>query len=229
MLIFQGTLVADPIRLSSYLEPPFSAQDGRGQVDLLLKEAFKRLDRQAEVEIYPEQRGLMLADGGHVDGHFLRTSSVDELYPNLIRVPVPIYRSSYYAYSLDPDLQIADWEDLKGHQVTYPAGWQVFDSRSEYYGSAVPLHDDGQMAQLIRLQIFDVLLYEDQALSLLLEPELRQRLQRSAVLLESNLYLLLHHRHQSQIAPLAKVLRQMQQDGSWSTLCPECQRSLERH
>ncbi|WP_421870079.1 hypothetical protein [Motiliproteus sp.] len=212
--------------MSSYLERPFSDQEGRGQVDLLLKEAFRRIDQRAVVEIYPENRALMLADSGRVDGHFLRTAQVDELHPNLIRVPVPVYRSSYHAYSLQPDFKIDGWEGLKDHQVTYPAGWQVFDSRAALFGSVVPLHDDVQLSQLVRLGNLDVLLYEDQALTLLLGPGLRQHLHRSEVLLERHLYLLLNKQHQALIEPLARVLKQMQQDGSWARLCPLCQRSL---
>ncbi|WP_319583621.1 transporter substrate-binding domain-containing protein [uncultured Pseudodesulfovibrio sp.] len=56
----------------------------------VLKEAYERIGVKVEGRRMPAARSLEMADTGQVDGDVNRIEAIEEQYPNLIRVDVPV-------------------------------------------------------------------------------------------------------------------------------------------
>jgi polar amino acid transport system substrate-binding protein len=87
-------------------------------------EALRRVGYQLEYRNYPPRRASALLDSGAVDGTLHRSTIYGDSHPNLIRVPVSHYTSTFSAYGLAP-LTLADgWQALaaSGLRVECRAG-----------------------------------------------------------------------------------------------------------
>lgn len=83
----------------------------------IVQEVYAELGIDVEFQQYPAMRGVVLANAGTVDGDVARIDGIERSYPNLIRVPTPIFQLRAYAYGLDERISVDDWSDLQGLRV----------------------------------------------------------------------------------------------------------------
>ena len=58
----------------------------RKALELLSKEAFRRVGLALKLDSNPSERSLDLANQGAVDGEGLRVAGLDQQYPNLVQI-----------------------------------------------------------------------------------------------------------------------------------------------
>ena len=85
----------------------------------IVKEAYRRIGRQAEIEYLPPNRAIMMSSKGMVDGEVSRIFVVGEKYPTLHRVPTPFEKLRVFVYTLNPDVIVEKKEDLAKYTVGY--------------------------------------------------------------------------------------------------------------
>ena len=63
-------------------------------VTKILEEAYKRIGIKAIIKLVPGERALQMSGEGVVDGEAARFPGVMKNYPNLLKIPVPILRTT---------------------------------------------------------------------------------------------------------------------------------------
>ncbi|MFA9219530.1 MAG: hypothetical protein ACEQSK_20835, partial [Sphingomonadaceae bacterium] len=190
-------------------------------LELIYREAFRRLGRPLRIEVLPSKRASVMADAGLVDGELHRAAVYADSHPQLRRVEVSHFAVQLAAYSQHPDL-------------TLTAGWDSFNQtrwRVDYIlgsaASSAELTRRVAPAQLstvtaadlgLRKLMFDrsdVLLAVDLNVDPLLGmPEFRASpIRKVAELQAVPCYPYLHQRHAALVPQLEQVLLQMRQEG----------------
>ncbi|MDF2446528.1 MAG: hypothetical protein K0S46_1764 [Moraxellaceae bacterium] len=82
------------------------------------------------VEIFPHKRSLFAANAGWVDGELHRVGGIEQDYPDLVRVPVPINHYRFVALARDPCLRIQRWEDLESYRIGFVRGTISLERRT---------------------------------------------------------------------------------------------------
>lgn len=83
---------------------------------------YERAGLKADFIALPHNRSLVSANDGTVDGDVGRVPSVEEKYPNLVRVNVKLMDLNGAVYTIRPDIKTYDDSLLSTHRVGYVLG-----------------------------------------------------------------------------------------------------------
>lgn len=84
------------------------------ELENLLEDAYGRIGVAVEFVYLPGLRDLDKTNHGELDGSGLRNALVVEKYPNIIKVPVPLFTTSLVAVTTNDNIKIHDLKDLHG-------------------------------------------------------------------------------------------------------------------
>lgn len=215
----RGAAAAEPMRLSTGMIDPWTTPEGDGFHQLLVKAVFARLGVAAEVDVnLASSRAFSLANDGVTDGLAGRVAGMEKEYPNLIRVPEPMFMNDFVACALTPDPTPASWAGLTPKAVAYIIGWQVFEHNLPPVRELTQTKDSSQLLNLLKAGRTEVILHERwQVLSLAKAMGLRLYVQEPA-LARVPMYIYLHSRHAALTGRVAAVLREMKADGSYEAI-----------
>jgi polar amino acid transport system substrate-binding protein len=90
-----------------------------GQVVL---EGYRRIGLDACLRRLPNKRSLNTSNSGRVTGELLRVIGMEDIYPNLVRVPVIICRSHVVAFTKSDTIEIKGWESLSPYRIGHVIG-----------------------------------------------------------------------------------------------------------
>ena len=92
----------------------------------LVRERTKAIYDRAGLKVkfvsLPHNRSLLSANDGRVDGDVGRVPSVEEKYPNILRVNAKSMELSGAVYTIDPDIKTYDESLLSKYRVGYVLG-----------------------------------------------------------------------------------------------------------
>lgn len=202
---------------------PFTRKSGDGFLDLVVREAFSRLGREARVAVYERasERAIRNAAEGIDDGIALRIKGLDEKYPHLLFVPEKVMDNDFVAIAARPDIEVRGFSDLRPFSVGYILGWQVFDRHLGEGGNATQVKSADQLFDLLERGRVDVVLYERwQGLQQARDRGIPARIQEPP-LVRQEMFMYLHEKHRALVAPLAGALRAMKADGSYAAIAAE--------
>jgi polar amino acid transport system substrate-binding protein len=98
--------------------------------DHILSEAYARLGYEIELQGYPAERALLMANDGLVDGEAGRVSVVEKSYPNLIRVPTPLYINRIAILTTDTEVVPDEgWGQFRHMRTCIRNGYKFLESR----------------------------------------------------------------------------------------------------
>lgn len=89
---------------------------------IILQTAYQRLGIDINHIKLPPERALYAVNVGWYDGMIVRSAGVEKQYPNLIRVPVPIFFIDKVAVSKKAGYPITSWDSLTPYSVGYIRG-----------------------------------------------------------------------------------------------------------
>lgn len=220
-LVFGALLMpalAQTLVLNTGIREPFTTAARDGFVDRVVAEIFRRIGRDARVEVYEaSERALISANEGIDDGTALRIKGLEAQYPNLVRVPEKLMDNDFVAYTLGKRFPTPNWAALRGHDVAFVIGWKIFEANVEPSPTVTRVKDAEQLFNLLRLGRTELVLYERwqgqyrlrqiglDGKAAALEPPLAQ----------SEMFFYLHRRHAALIEPAAKALADMKRDGTY--------------
>lgn len=207
------------IVLNTGVGQPYTTADGRGFLDQLVAEVFRRVGRKARVEVYEaSERAMINANSGVDDGIAMRIRGLEVQYPNLLRVDEKVIDNDFVAYSIRYNFRTADWNSLAPHHVAYIIGWKVFENHLPGGVQATKVKDARQLFSLLRQDRADVVLYErwqgqwlgrESGLNLRpLEPPLARQ----------EMFIYLHRKHAALVPRIERELVAMKRDGSYQRL-----------
>ena len=203
-----------PLSINTGFRPPVS-----DIYRLVIEEAFDRAEVAVDFREVAAERSIALANDGIDGGDCCRIAEIDQLYPNLLRVPVPVIDIDFVAFSRSPSLQLTkdeDWNALKPFEVGVVSGWKLLEvglaehPPAKIYTVSSPaslfsMLDKGriQVATIGRLVGYRTILDMELSGIRVAEPPLVSR----------PLYLFLHRRHEELVPKLAKALQAMRNEG----------------
>jgi len=96
----------------------------------ILDEAYARLGYEVELQGYPAERALLMANEGVVDGEAGRVSVVEKDYPNLVRVPTPLYVNRIVVLTKRRDIDPAKgWGQFARLRTCIRNGYKFLESK----------------------------------------------------------------------------------------------------
>jgi polar amino acid transport system substrate-binding protein len=202
-------------------EPPFTTVDGRGFLDAVAGEMFRRAGVRLQLVRLPAERGLLNANAGIEDGDMVRIAGLEMQYPNLVRVPEKLLDWEFAAFGKDAALP-AHGETLHTRPVGHIRGWKIYERQLAGAPHVVSAEDSAQLFRQLQRDRIEVALYERwQGLSLIrregltgvhtLEPSLARR----------EMFIYLHKRHTALVPKLAAALRAIKAEGLYDRLYRE--------
>lgn len=219
-LVVLSVLVAAPVRaaerlvLSSGMAEPWTNAAGTGFTNLLVAELFRRLGLEATVAFNPASaRALKLADNGTDDGLAARIAGLEEQYPNLVRVPEPVFHNDFVAVSLDAQPPVRNWNDLRSRSVSYILGWQVFERNLPPVRSLTLAKDSHQLLGLLKAGRVEVALLERWQARWQAREQGLSVVEHLPPLVSTPMYIYLNRRHAPLVDRLAAELRAMKAEG----------------
>lgn len=187
----------------------------------LVQAAARRAGIPVAARLVPAERALALANNGETDGDVARIEGLERQYPNLVRVPEPVYHYGAYAFAYNKLDVTAGWESLRGHGICIRRGIKLFELRTGSMQRQM-LDDERSILRMLRNGGCDMALLEPASqvvkAAMAAQPPLYKLLPPLEV---APLYLYLH-KSQAALAPrFAEALKQMRHDGTLQKILDE--------
>lgn len=223
VLFAMGTVPAvasgPPLVLNTDNTYPRSTPQETGFQDLILKEAFRRVGREIKIIHVTSERALANANEGIDDGDFVRIAGLEQVYPNLVRVPEPICVFEFAVFVKDPSIHISGWESLKPYDVGIITGWKILEANIVGTKSLTKAKNDENLFELLLNDRVQVIAFDRlQGESYIKMKKLKGVRGLSPVLASKDMYLYLNRRHAALAPGVAGALREMKKDGTHKRL-----------
>lgn len=209
LLLLSLPLRAEELQLSVIANNPTHEE-----VWHVVQAAARRAGIPVAARLVPAERALALANSGATDGDVGRIDGLDKQYPNLVRVPEPVYHYAAFAFALNKLEVSAGWESLRGHAICIRRGIKLFELRTEGMPRQV-LDDESSVLRMLRNGGCELALLEPNNPAVKAEMAAQPPLYKLLPPLEvAPLYLYLHKSHAGLVPRFAEALKQMRQDGT---------------
>lgn len=91
----------------------------------VLLTAYAQIDESVTFELYPAKRALRIADKGLTDGLLARTPGLEQDYPNLRMLSVPVAFEKVYLFTNQRYVSPIDWRELTKYRVAVVRGFML--------------------------------------------------------------------------------------------------------
>ena len=210
----------------------FSKPEGQSGVAALmgkrvLEEAYAKLGIEFEFRELPNVRALVTANSGGTDGDFLRFAGVEQTYPNLVMISVPIGYVDIVVYTKETDFTVEGWQSLAPYSIGIVRGFKLAEANTE--GMNVEAVNTVEQAFLkLNAGRTDIVVESisgqcwlkdlDVSGIRILEPPVDQLV----------LYHYLHKRHAALAEKLEAILTRMEQEGELKTIQEQAVQDFQR-
>ena len=185
-------------------------------IQSILEEGFKRANLGLEFYLLPFQRSLINANRGLYDGEAARIWEINELFPNLVRIPVSIHSIDLVVLSRKKIL-ITKASDLKKYHVGVIRGMKIAEKVAK---DAKPLSitvatNHITLVKMLSSNRLDLIVTNKIGLL----TDLSKSIEKEFYLVEKPilsrpLYMHLHKKHKNLIPRLEKAFESMLKDGT---------------
>ncbi len=231
-VIFSVFVIVEPVALHAQSQgiyilntptsAPLSTHDGKGFLDLLIKNAFQRIGLKGRVVEYSASKRALINANADIDqGVAMRVKGLEALYPNLVRVPEPVFDVDFVAFSLDQSVDASSWKALRDIPVAYILGWFLYEENLLPGTDAITVKKPEQLFALLKKHRVDAILYE-RWMGLHKARQLGIRVTvNEPPLARVNMYIYLNKKHIKLVAKLVRALRAMKADGTYQLIYDE--------
>jgi polar amino acid transport system substrate-binding protein len=225
-LLVLRVYAADPtptvLVLNNPTAPPFTTDEHDGLLDLVVGEAFQRAGLRLKLVTLPAERGLINANAGIEDGDLSRIAGIEKVYPNLMRVPEKIFDMDFVAFTRSNLIKTASWHDLQGYSVGFIKGWKIFEQNLPPKTEIITAEAPDQLMDMLALGRVQIVLYSRwMGLALAQHKGIQDIKVIEPALAQREMYVYLNKRHAAYVPAVAKALREIKQDGTYSKICIE--------
>lgn len=210
------------LTLNDAFDAPLTTQAGDGFLDTIVGEAFRRAGLHLKLVRLPAERGLINANAGIEDGDLSRIAGLENIYPNLLRVPEKTLDMHFVAFARAAKPVQASWEAFETLAVGHIKGWKIFEQNLLPATHVTTTDTAEQLFSILEKNRIDVALYDRwQGYAL------AKRMQISGIhvveppLAEREMFIYLHRRHAAKIPAIAAALRAIKAEGMYTRICRE--------
>ena len=197
------------MRISTLLE-----QDPATQVaERVLREAYRQLGRELQVQSMPGERSLISANVGDTDGELYRRAGIDRLYPNLLMVPVPLLQYEIVVFTRRWNFKVQGWESLRPYRLGFVKGIKIIEenTRGMQLETVATLQQAFVKMELDRTDL--VLSNRLSGLASLRQHRFQGVQQLQPPLAAFPVFHYLNKKHEALLAPLGEALRELERSG----------------
>lgn len=179
-----------------------------------LKEAYRRAGQPVEFTYLPGGSSLNYSNTGElgINGEAGRLSGVLKKFTNLRKISVPIHFSELTIFTNRKDLNISDWKDLKGYEVTTRIGYKVVNTRLKGMNLKVVQNTKAALMLIEKNRADIAILSKDDGLVAIEKFDLKNIHIVEKPIEVLPVYHMLHKRHEVLIAKLEASLREMEKE-----------------
>ncbi len=178
----------------------------------ILKTAYSRIGKSVEFKKSPAARSLVNADSGITDGELARIAGLEKIYPNLIRVPIPIAYDEVFVYSKKFNFKVEGWQSLLPYKIGYMSGFKRAEQKTAGMNTEA-VTTEKQGLEKLNIGRTDVFIGLRGTLCLIKKLNLNEITAIDQRLEKIIMYHYLHKSHSTMAARLEAVLTQMQESG----------------
>lgn len=228
LLLFNSEIVASAsneneptitLVLGSTLIEPLSAPTMDGFVDLIAKEAFKRIGVNIVVQPLPSERSLRNANSGVIDGDLLRVGNIGEIYKNLVIVPETIMTLDFVAFTKSVELPMTNWETIEPFSLGLIRGWKIYEIYTRNAKNVTKVKNGNLLFKLLDKGRADIVLHERfEGYGIIKKLGFTQMQILEPPLASKKMFIYLNKKHARLADNLAKELRAMKQDGTFERI-----------
>lgn len=190
-------------------------------LSLICTDAFRQLNKDVEVRMFPPLRGSIEADAGSIDGEVGRAYGYGDRHPSLVRVEEALLSLRVAAFTRLPGVKINSWDSLKGtpYRVQYRSGYVTFKAHLEQVlplaqiSSVIDSQSGLKNIALGRADIF-VDLEEFGEAQLAKRQHRYGELYNAGLVQDTPVYIYLHKRHAALAPRLAEIVAKMKTSGA---------------
>ena len=208
-----GTAAQDTLTLSGVLDgysPRLSAA--------ILTVAYQQLGISVTAEYLPNERAIVDANDGVLDGVLDRRAGMTEIYPNLMMVPVVLMTSDWVVFTKQARFPVQGWESLRPYMIALQRGSKGPEKGTEGMNRTIVTAKEQMFQMLEAGQVDVVLAIREDGLRVLkqlgftditiLEPSLQQ----------VPVYHYLHKKHAALVSKITAVLQVMEAEGQFTPI-----------
>ncbi|MDA8325342.1 MAG: transporter substrate-binding domain-containing protein [Nitrospiraceae bacterium] len=215
IVLCSGSAYGKPLLLNTFNTYPLSSPQGTGYLDLVIKEAFRRIGADVKIVRLSSERGLVNADRGIDDGDFVRIAGLDKTYPNLVRVPAALCDFEFTVFTKDPSIRIEGWQGLKPYNVGIITGWKILERKIVGTRSLTKVGNATALFELLAHDRADLVVFDKvEGDAIIKKLGLSGIIALRPYLARQDMYLYLNRRHAGLARRLAEALLEMKTDGS---------------
>ena len=205
--------------LSTPGQPPIHYPDQTGTLDLLIKEAFSRINIDVLLKYYPPKIALTKANSGETDGDAVRIGGISNLYPNLLQVPAVAWQGNFVAFTKNPKIKLAGWQDLRPFNVAIIEGHKISEKMVTRTQSLSRAKNVESLFKLLGNDKVDIAICEQTfGFEMTRKLNMKDTIVIYPPLAKLLFYIYLHKKHEILIPGLIKALNNMQIDGTYTKM-----------
>jgi len=190
-----------------------------GMLDLIVKEAFNRLDIIVDVPFLPAERSIMVANSGIHDGELNRIEGMERIYPNLVRVPESNMDFKFVAFSKKKDFETTDWSTLHSLRVGFIKGWKIIEQNMKNHPDIIYVNSAEQLFRQLDKEHIDIALYGKMVgYAQLQKMKITNVRVLNPPLATKKMYMYLNKKHEALVPKVAEALKNMKNDGTYDRI-----------
>ncbi|WP_250655775.1 substrate-binding periplasmic protein [Alkalimarinus coralli] len=196
--------------------------------EMVLREVYKKLNINLQVDKHPGNRALMLANNGKLDGTLIRSALLTDITPNLIKIPIPVAHVEYVAYTKkNKKIDVENWDSLTPYSIGILKGVKLIELRSKHLNTEM-VTNHRSIFKMLYLERFDVALFTKlDGLYALKKMNLHTVIVDLSPPLEvAPAYHFLHRKHSTLIDSVSKLMQKMQNSGELQALIQQSERKV---
>ena len=180
----------------------------------IITEAYKRLGIEVSYDDYPAKRSLHLANEGKFhDGELHRIIGLEKRYPNLVRVPVVIFKLEAIVISKKLTFKVDGWESIRPYIIGIRRGI-VFSLNGTRDMNRTILNSNERLFSMLNGNRFDIIILSRINSSKYFSEEKNKNLMVLEPPIETyEMYHYLHKKNAHLIPELTRVLKDMEEEG----------------
>jgi len=211
----------DIFTISTSYQNLLSNSEGKGMLDRILVEAFRRIGREAEIVYTPTAKSILDVNAGLLDAEINRVAGMELQYTNLRRVAEPNMTIEFVTFASRP-VPVHGWESLRNLDVGLVRGWKVLEENTRDFPNVVTVPTEVELFTMLRKGRIDVALYDVlTGYVVLRDLGIEGVIHLAPPLATRDMFLYVHKRHEGLLDDLARSLRSMKADGTYGRIVAE--------
>ena len=179
----------------------------------ILIKAYNKANIHIEPLFIGLEESLQHSNTGKTDGEFARINKITELYPNLRKVPVPIFSVQAIAFSKDSSITINNWNDLGNYKLTIVMGAKFIETGTQGIDKNYALSFEEALDQLHAGKAEVIVIPKLAGINLIYKKKYHDIKAVSNSLKTLKLYHFVHKKNIHLIPIITPILREMEQSG----------------